>query len=70
MTWLAGGYDTGGHTYESRNQLCDGVSKGRVGVHMEDWEGVLAVYQAAIGQDDGDEMDARGPQEGERSRSR
>jgi hypothetical protein len=44
------------------------VRKCAVGVHVEDGERVFAVVYAAFGEDDGDEVDARGSQEWERGR--
>jgi hypothetical protein len=43
------------------------MRKGAVWVDMEDRERVLAIIHAAFRENDGDEMDAGGPQEWERS---
>ena len=40
------------------DEFGDGVGEGRVGVYVEDWVGVFAVVHAAIGENDGDEVDA------------
>jgi hypothetical protein len=41
------------------------VGECAVGVYVEDGKGVLAVVYAALGEDDGDEVDAGGAEEGQ-----
>jgi hypothetical protein len=48
-----------------RDELCDRVGECAVGVYVEDGKGVLAVVYAALGEDDGDEVDAGGAEEGQ-----
>ncbi len=38
------------------NKLCDCVSKGRLGIYVEDRVRILAVHHAAGRKDDGDEV--------------
>ena len=52
------------------DELGDSVGEGGEGVDVEDGEGVLAVGDAAVGEDDGDEVDAGGAEEGERRGAR
>ena len=47
------------------DEFGDGVGEGAVGADVEDWVGVFAVLDAALGEDDGDEVDAGGGEEGD-----
>jgi hypothetical protein len=48
-----------------RDQLCDRVSKGRVRIDVENREGVTAMLDTAFGEDNTDEMHARGLEQGQ-----
>lgn len=47
-------------------KLSDGVRQCADGCNMEDWVRILTVVQASLGQDDGDEVDARVAKQGNR----
>lgn len=48
-----------------RHELGDGVGEGLVGVHVEHRDGVAALFHAALGKDDGDEVHAGRLEEGQ-----
>ncbi len=49
------------------DEFGDGVGERGVGIDVEDWVGIFAVIHAAVGQDDGDEVDAGVFKEGGRA---
>lgn len=46
-----------------RDEFGYGVRECAKGVHVEDGEGVLAIVYAALGEDDGEEVDTGGAEE-------
>lgn len=48
-----------------RDQLCDRVSESRIRIDVENREGVTAMLDTALGEDNTDEMHARSLEQGQ-----